>query len=125
MIPPFEYDWSVDAGAGSSTVLTYCNPGSAPGIAGAPIDVTGWTARLTVRSSYGDGAALTLTSDDDRGIVVGTTDGSFAITMTPEQTEQIPPVGVYDLLVTPVGDFPPIRLVQGTLTANQFVTRSV
>jgi len=114
-------DLVVDAGAGFSTPFIYCEPGSAPGVAGPPIDVTGWHAALAVRSSYGDGISVMLDDESMGGITVGTTDGSFIISMTAEQTSLLPNRGVYDLLVTPtVGE--PIRLVQGSITATPAVT---
>lgn len=116
-------DLTVEAAAGFAVTFTYCAPiAGHPGDPGPPIDVTGWAAALTVRSSYGDGAALTIDSGSLGGITVGTTDGQFVVTMTGEQTSQLPSRGVYDLLVTPP-DSQPIRLVQGSITAAAAVTR--
>ena len=113
-------DLVIDAEAGYTILFTYCAPVTGnPGVPGPPINVTGYTAKMTVRSSYGDGAALTLT--DASGITVGTTDGSFLVQMTGAQTAQLPLSGVYDLLVTPPGH-QPIRLVQGNVIVNAAVT---
>ena len=66
---------------------------------------------------------LTVDSSDLGGITVGTTDGTFLIELTGEQTSQIGiEGGVYDLLVTPP-DQEPIRLVEGKVCINQAVTR--
>jgi hypothetical protein len=113
--------YAIDAGAGYYVTFTYCNPVPGhPGVPGTPIVVTGWTAKMTIRSSYGDGAALTLT--DTAGITVGTTDGTFAVALTATQTSQLPSQGVYDLLVTaPAAE--PIRLVRGAVRCRQAVTR--
>jgi hypothetical protein len=113
-------DLLINAEAGYTVTFTYCSPvlGN-PGVPGPPIDVTDYTARMTIRSSYGDGAALTLT--DSSGITVGTTDGTFTVAMTGEQTAQLPLSGVYDLLVTPPAE-QPIRLVQGNISVNAAVT---
>ena len=117
-------DLTIDAAAGFTAVFTYCNPiPGHPGDPGPPIDVTGWSAALTVRSSYGDGAALTIDSGALGGITVGTTNGRFVVTMTGEQTSQLPGRGVYDLLVTPPGS-QPIRLVEGSITTTPAVTRA-
>ncbi len=116
-------DLTIDAKAGYEITFTYCNPiVGFPGDAGPPINVTGYHARMTIRSSYGDGAALTLDDASLGGITVGTTDGVFQVAMTAEQTDQLPSRGVYDLLVTPpVGE--PIRLVQGSVVTNPGATK--
>lgn len=111
-----------DAGSGYAVVFTYCNPvTSAPGVPGPPIDVTGWYAAMSVRSSYGDGAAISLDSEELGGIVVGTTDGSFTVSMTADQTLQLPSLGVWDLLVTPPMN-EPIRIAQGQIETAPFAT---
>jgi hypothetical protein len=117
-----DIDLAIDAAAGWAFLFTYCVPSSLPGVPGAPVNVTGWHAKMTIRSSYGDGAALTLDDQSLGGITVGTTDGSFNLAMTAEQTMILPQGGVYDILVTPPGN-QPIRLAQGKVTVSPFVTR--
>ena len=114
-------DLNVDAGAGFTTLFTYCQAGSAPGVPGPPVNVTGWHAKLAVRSSYGDGILVEIDDQVLGGITVGTTNGAFAIAMTAEQTELLPSQGVYDLLVTPPGE-QPIRLVYGNVITSPAVT---
>ena len=111
---------TIDAQAGYGVQFIYCEgvPGY-PNVPGAPIDVAGYTARMTIRSSFGDGAGLTLT--DAEGIAVGTTDGTFTVTMTAAQTAQLPGSGVYDLLVTPPSA-QPLRLCQGNVLVRAAVT---
>ena len=117
-----EVDLAIDAAAGWTFLFTYAVPSALPDVPGAPVNVTGWHAKMTVRSSYGDGAALTLDDQSLGGITVGTTDGSFKLAMTAEQTMALPQGGVYDILVTPPGN-QPIRLAQGRVIVSPFVTR--
>ena len=115
-------DLYVNANAGYSASFTYCNPTSVPGVPGAPIDVSGWHARMTVRSSYGDGAAITIDDGTHGGILVDGIHGTFTVILTAEQTAILPSSGVYDLLVTaPASE--PVRLVQGKVFTAPGVTR--
>jgi hypothetical protein len=118
-----EFDIYLDAAAGFTINFVYCEGvPSQPGVQGPPIDVTGWHAALTVRSSYGDGAAVTVNDTDLGGITVGTTDGLFVVSFTGAQTSEMPSQGVYDLLGTPPAA-EPVRLVQGKLYASLAATR--
>ena len=117
-------DLVIDAAAGYAVTFTYCSPVPGhPEVAGPPIDVTGWAAAVTFRSSYGDGIAVTVDSGSLGGIVVGGTNGEFTITLLGAQTSQLPSQGVYDLLVTPPAA-QPLRLVEGTFTVSPSVTRA-
>lgn len=109
---------SVDQGADWSKTFTYCAgvPGS-PGVAGAPKDVTGWTALMQIRTAPGSLLVLEL-NDDSAGITVGTTNGRFLVEMTDEQTAQFNQEEYhYDLLVADPGGNK-IRLVEGTMTVD-------
>ena len=114
-------DLVIEAEAGYVVSFTYCAaiPGQ-PGVPGTPVDITDYAAAMTFRSSYGDGAALTIT--DTAGIVVGDTDGQFGVSLTAAQVNQLPSHGVYDLLITPPAE-EPLRLVQGIFTCSPAVTR--
>ena len=118
------FDLEVDAASGYPVTFTYCYPVPGhPNEPGMPIDVTGYAAAMSVRSSYGDGLALTVDSDVLGGIAVGTTDGQFVVTLTGARTSILPSTGVYDILITPPGDAQPIRLVGGAITTSPAVTR--
>lgn len=118
------FDLTVDAAAGYMATFTYCYPVPGfPDVPGTPIDVTGYEAAMTVRSSFGDGIALTIDSMALGGITVGTTDGQFTITLTAEQTALLPSQGVYDILITPPAGAQPIRLIGGGITTSPAVTR--
>jgi hypothetical protein len=113
-------DITVDQGAGFEQVFIYYQsvPAGPPSF-GPPFDVTGWSAKLQVRRTYASGPLLTLTDGD--GILVGTTDGSFTVQMTGEQT-QVLDSGVWDLVVTPP-DQQPIHLIGGNVIFNQSAVR--
>jgi hypothetical protein len=67
---------------------------------GVAVDVTGYTARLTIRDRVGGSVLLALTTENGR-IAVGTTDGSIRLTVTDEDTATIGWThGVYVLEVT-------------------------
>lgn len=88
-----------------------------------PIDVTGYTARMQIRSSVADATVLLeLTSENGR-ITVGTTDGKFTLSITDADTTAITwASGVYDLEVID-GSSDVTRLLKGTITVDKEVTR--
>ena len=50
-----------------------------------PVDLTGYTARMTVRSAYGAAEVFTLTTGGS-GITLGTTDGKITIVFDEDNT---------------------------------------
>jgi hypothetical protein len=99
----------VDQGADFETTFIYQDS------SGTPIDVTGYTALMQLRTSPGSLVLVSLT--DASGITVGTTDGSFAVAMTAAQTALLDQDCHYDLLVTSTGGAK-IRLVEGTVKVD-------
>jgi hypothetical protein len=89
---------------------------------GAPINLTGYIARMQVREDYSTATAvLTLTTENGR-IALGGANGTIVLNIAASAMELIPANSyVYDLeleygaVVT--------RLVQGTFTVNAEVTR--
>jgi hypothetical protein len=102
-------DLEIDQGADFEVTFTYCDPTE------TPIDVTGWTALLQLRTSPGSVVLLSLT--DSAGITVGTTDGTFAVAMTADQTAALDQDCCYDLLVTDTGGTK-TRLVEGSVSVD-------
>lgn len=85
-------------------------------ISGTPVDVTNYTATFELRDQPGktDDALLSLT--EGSGIVVGTTDGLFTITITDAQTTFGDREMHYDLVVTsPTGV--DTRILRGKCTS--------
>lgn len=73
------YDIEIEQGATWSKQLTWKDD------SGAPINLTGYLARMQIRKSYSDGSAqISLTSSS--GIVLGGSAGTIAITITDELT---------------------------------------
>jgi len=88
-----------------------------------PVDLTGYTARMMVRSTIVDPTALLTLTTENAGITVGTTNGTITLVMTATATAPLTWVtGVYDLeLVSTTGIV--TRLLKGTITVDPEVTR--
>jgi hypothetical protein len=90
---------------------------------GTVIDLTGYTARLQMRTAYSSvDAFLTLTTENG-GIVLGGGSGSISISASAAATAAIKQSkGVYDLeMIAPSGFI--TRLIQGDVTISKEVTR--
>ena len=110
------YNATIDQGATWSVTVTYTDS------AGAPINLTGYTAALQVRQQYSSADAdLTLTSPSNGIVITGAT-GTVVITMTAAQTAALAEgYYVYDVELT-LGTYKD-RLIQGQLTVAPEVTR--
>lgn len=113
-------DLVMNAAANYVVTFTYCQPvPGQPGVPGPVVDVTGFHAKMSFRSSFGDGAALSVS--DTEGITIDGPAGAFIVELTPEQTSQLPVWGVYDMAIEDTeGNI--IRLVQGNAQVNPAVT---
>lgn len=90
---------------------------------GDPVDLTGYTARMTCRPYLGaDEVWFTLSSTSDGIDLLDRVNGKFALEMTATDTAELTPgTGVYDLeLESSMGDV--TRLMQGTFTVVGEVT---
>jgi len=127
---PVEYDLKIFCGATWRTELSYANgPGSpTPG----PIDMAGWTAKMQVRATRGNGVTeaapygtlmIELTTSNG-GIVLNadSTPGRIRLQMPASDTTQIiVSPARYDLeLTTNTGDV--IRLMMGEALISEQVT---
>ena len=110
------YNATIDQGATWSVTVLYKDS------AGAPINLTGYTAAMQVRQQYSSADAdLTLTTSNGGITITGAT-GTVLITMTATQTAALEEgYYVYDVELTSgaVVD----RLIQGQLTVAPEVTR--
>lgn len=105
----------IDQGATWNITFTYKNS------AGTPINLTGYTAALQLRTSY-DAASAALSLSSGSGIVLGGTAGTIAVTATATQTGALTAGEyVYDLELT--SSLVVTRLVQGRITVTPQVTR--
>jgi hypothetical protein len=104
----------IDQGAGYVVSFTYLQPDGV-----TPVDVTGWTAKMELRTGYGVAPVLTVGTATGEIVVTGAS-GIFTLTLTATQTNMVVS-GLYDILITPPGA-QPIRLVQGRVLASPAVT---
>jgi len=117
MQSPGRYDMTIYQGASFDTTLTW-----KVGDPATPVNLTGYTARLQVRSST-DAAttALELTTANG-GIVLGGAAGTIALAVSATATAALSPgYYVYDLEL--VNGATVTRLVEGRVTVSAEVTR--
>jgi len=93
---------------------------------GNPVDLTGWTARMQIRSSkISRNIVVELTTEDiDNNLTINIDSESTTINiyMSPDQTSSITKDGVYDLeLMDANGDV--LRFMQGDVIISKEVTR--
>lgn len=112
------YNTTIDQGADWFINFTYQNPN------GTPINLTGATAALQIRTSpLARTAVLTLTSAAGGGIVITPLTGTLACRATAAQTTVITNGRyAYDLEITQNSIV--TRLVQGTIEVTPQVTRT-
>jgi hypothetical protein len=88
-----------------------------------PVDLTGYVARMQVRSSYSDPEVQLNLSTENGAIVLGDTLGTITITGSATSTDDIKVrAGVYDVEVQ-ASDGTVTRLVQGKVRISPEVTR--
>ena len=112
------YNTTIDQGADWFINFTYQNP------AGTPVNLTGATAALQIRTSpLAKTAVLTLTSAAGGGITITANTGLIAVQATATQTTAITNGRyAYDLEITQNSIV--TRLVQGTIEVSPQVTRT-
>lgn len=108
----------IEQGATFIKVLTWKT-----GSPAMPVDVTGYTAHMQIRSSVDTEEVLADLSTENGGIVMGGDTGSITLTIPATQTAGFTwNGGVYDLEITsPDGIVR--RLVYGTVTVSKEITR--
>ena len=111
------YNVEIDQGADWFLDVTYDNPN------GTPVNLTGYTAALQLRSLPQDATAvLSLTTGS--GITITGASGLVAIRATATQTRAIDEgVYYYDLEITAPGTGVVTRLIQGQAVVSAEVTR--
>lgn len=117
MQAPGRYDFTIFQGASFDTTITWKT-----GTPATAVNLTGYTARLQVRSSV-DAAttALELTTSNG-GITLGGAAGTVALAVTAAATATLSPgYYVYDLEL--VNGATVTRLIEGRVTVSAEVTR--
>lgn len=112
------YNIIIDQGADWKVNLVYKDS------TGAPIDLTGYTAKLQLRTTY-DAASASLTLSTGSGITITPSTGNIAIHATATQTgadgSLVAGEYVYDLEITLAGEV--TRVIQGRAIVRPQVTR--
>lgn len=118
-MPAAQYDFTIEQGATTTLMFAYKDND------GVAISLTGYTARMQVRSNIASpDVLLALTTENDR-IVIDGAEGRVALALDAETTAAITwKRGVYDLeLVSPSGGV--TRMLYGAITISREVTRAV
>jgi hypothetical protein len=111
------YNLEIKQGATLSLTATWKDS------SGTAVNLTGYTARMQIRSTY-DASATILSLTSSAGITLGGAAGTIAITASATTTAALtaPWSGVYDLeLVSGGGEV--TRLLEGTATVSPEVSR--
>lgn len=112
----FNQDITVKQGADYAIIFTYKD------INGEVVDVTGWSAKMQVKSGYRSVAICTLTDMDT--ITLGTTSGNVSVLIPGSETAKFPgpPVALlYDIFLTDTQGGK-IKLVKGSVFVELAVT---
>ena len=117
MTTPAKLKFTIYQGATFRKRLTWSAPG------GTPIDLTGCTARMQVRSDVESPTALLSLTTENDGIALGGALGTIELYVSDEDTAAITwDGGVWDLeIVHPGGEV--TRLAQGSVSVSPEVTR--
>lgn len=110
------YNIHCDQGSTLRRVITVTQPTASGDL---PVDLTGYTAAMTVRRKIGGTALISLTDDD--GITLGGEEGTITIEISAEDTADIERSGIYDLeLHAPGGDT--YKILRGAFVLRHEVT---
>jgi len=114
--PAGQYHIITDQGATFTRQLTWKDD------TGAAVNLTGYTARMQLRTSVANDSVVLELTDSNGRIALGGTAGTITLTVTAADMTTLPPQKyVYDLEL--VNGAVVTRLVQGTFTVRAEVTR--
>jgi len=113
-----EYTLRIEQGATLSLVATWKDA------SGTAINLTGYTARLSVRTHHSSDTVLLSLTTANGGIALGGAAGTITVTATAVQTAALtaPVTGVYDLELVSSGGVV-TRLIEGGAVITPEVTR--
>jgi hypothetical protein len=110
------YNIIIDQGAHFERLITVADPD------GDPLDLTGWTARMQIRTEIdAETVMVELTTENGR-ISLGGAAGTITLTLTADITEDMDDEGVYDLELIDTYDRV-YRLLKGKVKVELEVTR--
>lgn len=111
------YDILVEQGAVFNRVLTWRDS------TGALINLTGYTARLSVKQSYDSSTIVFEMTTNNGRITLGGAAGTVTLYISANDTDDIPAKRfVYDLKLVPSNNNNAVRVVQGTFEVVPQVT---
>lgn len=88
---------------------------------GAPVDLTGWTAAMTLRDALSDRASLHLSTASGQITITDAAAGRFRLALSAAETSALPArKHRYDLELTGSGTR---RLLMGVITVSREMTR--
>lgn len=111
------YDLIIEQGATLTRTFSYQTS------SGVAINLTGYTARMQIRSSYKATTIIATLTTENGGISITPSTGSVTILMSATATAALSPglIGVYDIeLITGTTV---IRLIEGEVIVNPEVTK--
>jgi hypothetical protein len=90
----------------------------------SPVNLTGYSARMQIRSSkLSEEPLISLTTEDDGGIVLGGVAGTIVVSISAEDTSELAgEAGVYDIELEDSSGVV-TRLLEGTVKLSNEVTR--
>lgn len=93
------------------------------GVPPAPVDLTGYTARMQIREEVTSTDVLATLTTENNGITLGGAAGTIVLYLSPTATADFDwESGVYDIeMIAPNDDV--IRLVEGSVIVSPEVTR--
>lgn len=89
LYPQPDVDLIVRRGTDVQILFEYLNPDN------TPIDITGWTARMQIRSSEFSNTVLQELNTENNGIVIEGEDGKLTLVFTPETSDWEFSSGIY------------------------------
>jgi len=111
------YNFTIEQGATFKRIMTWKDSN------GNPINLTGYTARMQVRTAKDSpNVILTLDTDTNGGITLGGVSGTITIEISASKTASLDfKTAVYDLELEKDGSV--VRLLEGSVTLSKEVTK--
>ena len=116
-MPAAIYDFEIEQGTTLNKQMVWKDS------TGAPVDLSGYTARMQMRPSVSSDTVLLNLTTENGGITLGGALGTITLHFTEANTSPMPKGGVYDLEL--IIDGKPFRFIQGNISLSKQVTRNV
>ena len=116
-MPAAIYDFEIEQGTTLNKQMVWKDS------TGAPVDLSGYTARMQMRPSVSSDTVLLNLTTENGGITLGDALGTITLHFTEADTSALPKGGVFDVELIIDGNV--TRLVQGAISLSKQVTRNV